>query len=1008
MAAIEPIPPLSNKRTREIEALRSRLAETENKLSEAQELIHAIRKGDVDAVVVSGPEGDQVFTLKDAEYAYRALVESMNEGAATLGGDGTVLYCNRQLSNLLGVPLEQIIGRPMADLFRSETAEIFEALLVRARSGESVTTGLDLEMAEGKSISVQVSLREMASAEPIAFSLVLTDVTERKAQEEIIAAGKLAKSILESTAEAIAVCDESGTVIAGNEALEDLCGCNPLFQPFDSVLTLEVTDETAERPQHFSISNALSGYRLTGLEVLLHGKSGRDVSLLLCVSPLRGPDSTAGCVVTMSDITERKQMEEALRESEETLRKSQRIARLGTFVLDLRTGIWARSDVLEEIFGIDKSYAHTLAGWMALIHPDDRKMITDHLAVEVILNGQPFSKQYRIIRRVDQAIRWIDGQHKLEIDAHGKTAILRGTTRDITERTEAEDKLRLAASVFSHASEGIMIAAPDSTILDVNDAFTQITGYTRDEVLGRNPRILSSGRQNADFYAELWRTLTEQGLWSGEIWNRSKNGDQYSTMQTITAVRDGKGNVRQYVSLFHDNTLLKEQEERLKRIAFYDVLTGLPNRALLTDRLRQAVSQARRREHALAVALLDLDGFKSVNDCHGHDAGDQLLSALANRMKSALRAGDTLARMGGDEFVALLPDLGDVSTSEPVLRRLLDAASGEVQIGEAIIRVSASMGVTFYPQPEDPDPDQLLRQADQAMYQAKLAGRNRFHFFDSAHDQSSSTRYESLNRIRQGMAANEFVLYYQPKVNMHTGQIVGAEALIRWKHPARGLLLPATFLPVIEDHPLAVDIGEWVIDSALAQMESWQSVGFEIPVSVNLGALQLQQDSFVDHLRALLAAHPRIKPFSLELEVLETSAFQDTATVSAVFDACRKIGVLFALDDFGTGYSSLAYLKHLPANVLKIDQSFVREIVNDPRNLAILEALLGLAIAFHLEVIAEGVETVEHGVLLLQLGCELGQGYGIAHPMQASDLPGWSAAWRPDQRWANVLPAARA
>jgi EAL domain-containing protein (putative c-di-GMP-specific phosphodiesterase class I) len=318
------------------------------------------------------------------------------------------------------------------------------------------------------------------------------------------------------------------------------------------------------------------------------------------------------------------------------------------------------------------------------------------------------------------------------------------------------------------------------------------------------------------------------------------------------------------------------------------------------------------------------------------------------------------------------------------------------------------MGVTFYPQLEDPDSDQLLRQADQAMYQAKLAGRNRFHFFDSAHDQSSSTRYESLNRIRQGMAANEFVLYYQPKVNMHTGQVVGAEALIRWKHPARGLLLPATFLPVIEDHPLAVDIGEWVIDSALAQMESWQSLGFNIPVSVNLGALQLQQDSFVDHLRALLAAHPLIKPFSLELEVLETSAFQDTATVSAIFDACRKIGVLFALDDFGTGYSSLAYLKHLPANVLKIDQSFVREIVNDPRNLAILEALLGLAIAFHLEVIAEGVETVEHGVLLLQLGCELGQGYGIAHPMQASDLPGWSAAWRPDQRWANVLPIARA
>jgi len=396
-----------------------------------------------------------------------------------------------------------------------------------------------------------------------------------------------------------------------------------------------------------------------------------------------------------------------------------------------------------------------------------------------------------------------------------------------------------------------------------------------------------------------------------------------------------------------------------------------------------------------------------VNDNYGHEAGDQLLSALAGRMRNVLRGVDTLARMGGDEFVAVLPDLDQIEACEPVLLRLRESASSPVQVGEAIVQVSASIGVAIYPHQGDLDADQLIRQADQAMYQAKLAGRNRVHFFDSAHDQSSSTRYESLNHIRRGLAENEFVLYYQPKVNMRTGQVMGAEALIRWQHPKRGLLLPAMFLPVIEDHPLAVEIGEWGIESALSQMESWQALGMNIPVSVNLGALQLQQVSFVDHLRTLLAAHPHLKPFSLELEILETSALQDVATVSAVFDACRKIGVLFALDDFGTGYSSLTYLKHLPANVLKIDQSFVNEIVNDPKNQAILEALLGLATAFHLEVIAEGVETVEHGVLLLQMGCDLGQGYGIAHPMQASDLPGWSAAWRPDQRWANVLPMVR-
>jgi len=620
------------------------------------------------------------------------------------------------------------------------------------------------------------------------------------------------------------------------------------------------------------------------------------------------------------------------------------------------------------------------------------------------LAGEELKQEAECFERADGSRQWIRWEIRPWYDVEGKVGGILICTENITERKEAEDRLLLAASVFSHASEGIMITAPDGTIIDVNTAFVRTTGYTRAEVLGRNPRFLSSGRHDKDFYKEMWSTLIATGQWSGEIWNRRSNGEIFAAMETITAVPTAEGDVLQYVSLFHDITRLKDNERLLEKIAYFDTLTGLPNRVLLADRLRQAMLQARRRRQMLAVALLDLDGFKAVNDRHGHDAGDQFLFALATRMKDALRAGDTLARLGGDEFVAILPDLDGLTASEPVLARLLDAAAAQVQVDGASFRLSASVGVTFYPQPEDLDPDQLMRQADQAMYQAKLAGRNRLHFFDSAHDKSSSTRHESLNNIRRSLAANEFVLYYQPKVNMRTGQVVGAEALIRWQHPERGLLLPAAFLPVIEDHPLAVDIGEWVIDSALAQMESWKAAGFDIPVSVNVGALQLQKNSFVDHLRTLLAAHPLIKPFRLELEVLETSALQDVATVSGVFDACREIGVLFALDDFGTGYSSLAYLKHLPANVLKIDQSFVSEIVKDRKNLAILKAVLGLATEFHLEVIAEGVETVEHGVLLLQLGCELGQGYAIAYPMQGCDLPGWSAAWRPDPRWANVLP----
>ena len=587
------------------------------------------------------------------------------------------------------------------------------------------------------------------------------------------------------------------------------------------------------------------------------------------------------------------------------------------------------------------------------------------------------------------------------------SAILRKAVRYAMLRHQRDTDTRLAATVFTHAREGIMITNADGTIIDVNDAFTRITSYGRDEVLGGNPRILNSGRQSREYYTAMWRELIGSGHWYGEVWNRRKNGEVYAVMQTVSAVRDARGNIRQYVALFSDITPLKEHERQLEHIAHYDALTTLPNRVLLADRMHQSMTQAQRRGKRLAVAYLDLDGFKAVNDRHGHEAGDQLLMAVAARMKQALREGDTLARLGGDEFVAVLLDLADIEASVPMLSRLLAAAAETVTIGDLVLQVSASLGVTFYPQAEDIDADQLLRQADQAMYQAKLAGKNRYHVFDAEQDRSVRGHHESLESIRRALASHEFVLHYQPKVNMRSGQVIGAEALIRWQHPERGQLPPAVFLPAIEDHPLAVEVGEWVIDTALTQVEAWHAAGLNIPVSVNVGARQLQHANFVPRLREMLAAHPQVKPSSLELEVLETSALEDLVRVSQVIEACREIGVVFALDDFGTGYSSLTYLKRLPVAQLKIDQSFVRNMLDDPDDLAILEGVLGLATAFRRQVIAEGVETVEHGEMLLQLGCELAQGYGIARPMPGRDIPGWSAAWRPDPAWIKLAPVSR-
>jgi len=584
-------------------------------------------------------------------------------------------------------------------------------------------------------------------------------------------------------------------------------------------------------------------------------------------------------------------------------------------------------------------------------------------------------------------------------DTQGRLQHYIGDIVDITERKQAEERLHLAASVFTHAHEAIMITAPDGRIIDVNAAFSRMTGFSREEALGQNPRILKSGRQSDEFYATMWKTLVENGQWSGEVWNRRKNGEVFAEMQTISAVHDEHGNIQRYVALFSDISRLKEHESQLEHIAHYDALTSLPNRVLLADRLHQAMAQAQRRKQRLAVAYLDLDGFKAVNDHHGHDAGDQLLMTVSTRMRQTLREGDTLARLGGDEFVAVLVDLDAVADSVTLLSRLLAAAAQPVHVDDLVLQVSASVGVTFYPQTEEVDADQLLRQADQSMYQAKLSGKNCYHVFDADHDRSVRGHYESLERIRQAMTENELVMYYQPKVNMRTGMVVGAEALIRWQHPEKGLLLPGSFLPVIENHPLSIELGDWVIDTTLSQMEAWHALGLDLHASINVGARQLRDPGFVDRLRDILSVHPQILPSCVELEVLETSALEDLAGVAEIIQACSELGVKFALDDFGTGYSSLTYLKRLPVAQLKIDQSFVRDILDDPDDLAIVESVLGLAAAFRRQVIAEGVETVEHGELLLQLGCELAQGYGIARPMPAAAIPGWCASWRPDPTW---------
>jgi diguanylate cyclase (GGDEF)-like protein/PAS domain S-box-containing protein len=706
-------------------------------------------------------------------------------------------------------------------------------------------------------------------------------------------------------------------------------------------------------------------------------------------------------VGTAENIAERKQMEEALRTSEFKYRQLFDNTQTQLLIVD-GNGI---------IQMINETNARVLGG-----RPEDfvgcsiRELDPENFEQyilqyqEILETGE--GRMHDNLFQLADGPRWFHSRLQPLLDMGGKPELVLVSVFDITERKKIEEELRHNEELWKFALEGSGDSVWDwdianEKIIHYSSRWKEQLGYAEDDELGDwSERLHPDDVMLAANHNRVMREGKEK-MTSIEVRVRAKDGTyRWILARGMVVSRDETGKPLRVVGTNSDITKLKEHQHQLEHIAHFDVLTGLPNRLLLAFRLQQAMVQSQRRKQSLAVAYLDLDGFKAINDRHGHNVGDELLVLIAQRMKSALREGDTLARIGGDEFIAVLTDLDHPQGCEPVLQRLLQAASASIVVDNQPLRVSASIGVTIYPEDEG-DAEQLIRHADQAMYQAKQTGKNRYHMFDVEYDAAVQLQHETIANIRRGLQNNEFMLYYQPKVNMRSGSLVGVEALIRWQHPEQGLMMPASFLPVIEEQQVSVELGEWVLDQALRQMGFWLEMGLDIPVSVNISAYHLQQPNFFTRLSALLAAHPAVPPAQLQLEILETSAFDDVMHVSNVMHDCLSLGIDFAIDDFGTGYSSLTYLKRLPATTLKIDRSFVSDMLDDPDDLTIVEGIVGLTQAFRREVLAEGVETVEHGELLLQLGCELAQGYGIAQPMTAAQLFEWAASWQPDPRWAD-------
>jgi diguanylate cyclase (GGDEF)-like protein/PAS domain S-box-containing protein len=568
---------------------------------------------------------------------------------------------------------------------------------------------------------------------------------------------------------------------------------------------------------------------------------------------------------------------------------------------------------------------------------------------------------------------------------------LRKMVEEINENT---GRLSISSSVFQHAHDGIFITDADANIIDTNPAFTDISGYSREEALNQQPQQLGFAYQLDSFFSDLFDSSTFYEGKRGEVWCQQKNGQAYAAWLDMFPVRNDLGELMHYIGLFSDNTVAKEQQNTLERLAYHDALTQLPNRVLFSDRLQQSLAAIERDESAIAICYVDLDNFKPINDQHGHEIGDQLLVLLADRLRDNCRNHDTVARLGGDEFAILLNGLPTAKEYSNALDRILYAIEQPFHIADHTFYISASIGFTVYPNDNNP-PDTLLRHADHAMYHAKTHGGKQHHLFDSNLAQLSQSQQRLKQDITAGLKNNEFLLYYQPQIDLDTGNVIGMEALIRWQHPTRGFLNPNEFLPSIESTNLIIDIGEWVIVTALKQLESWRAENLDFHVGVNIAAHHLNYKNFSTFLRDALKKHPDISGNRLNIEITETAAISDFDKVTKIIRLCKKLGVTFSLDDFGVGYSSLVYLRRLPVDIIKIDRSFTKGMLDDPEDLAVVTSVVTLSREFNRKVIAEGAETIEQIRMLHSLNCNYAQGYGIAKPMPANEIVNWIKANSP-------------
>jgi len=867
---------------------------------------------------------------------YEAIIESSDDAILLKSIDGLIVSWNKGAEKLYGYTAEEAIGQ-MVDLivpaeFRAEL-EIIDQTLSEGRRVDHFETVRLRKDGSRLDISLTMSPVEDADGQIVAGSAIARDITEQKRASQTIADSEANyRAIFATAADGIFIHDAvTGEILDINPAVTAMFGYTR-----EEMRGLRIADlSSGEPPYTQEQADELLALAMAGepqfFEWCSKDKFGlafpTEVSLKKV--PIGGQPRALAWV---RDITERKRAQEEIASQAKFPGENPYPVLRADSTGNLLYANQAAAPLFGPVCVISES--RLTPPYLDILL--QAKNLNAKRDVEVECQGRIFRLLFNPIEGEDY------------VNIYGE---------DVTARKHAEERLKLAATVFEYSIEGIVITDPGGTILSVNPGFTAITGYTPEEVLGQNPRVLKSDRHEPEFYQAMWRQIATAGNWSGEIWNRRKSGEAYPEWLTISAIKNERGDISHYVSIFHDITEIKRQQEAIEFQAHHDALTGLPNRVLFADRLDMALAQIARSGAKLAVLFLDLDNFKHINDSLGHAVGDLVLQELAKRLKKVLRAVDTISRQGGDEFIAILPDIHAAQYAGTAAQRILESLRKPFRPQGHELYATASIGIAIAPD-DGAVPGDLIKNADLAMYRAKELGRNNYQFFAQGMDTLAHHRLSLESRLRKALDREEFELHYQPVIDLATGAIAGAEALVRWRC-GNILIPPYEFIPMTEETGLILGLGAWVLKTACVQAKIWRDLGYsDLGMAVNISSRQFSQADFVDLIQNVLHS-TGLPPDALLLEITESVLMANVEIASGQMQRLKKMGVKIMLDDFGTGYSSLSYLKRLPLDGLKIDRSFVMDIHHSADSKAIADAVISLARALELGVVAEGVETLE-------------------------------------------------